>query len=130
MMYIRVVAGLIRFSIQLGFTYFLATKVTFPIYQLRPLLVEIRVAKNTIRDIVRSKKALKKMKSFPDATVANFTKDTDTTCIICHEDMIVDDESSSTAPKRTENSESAEVNVPKKLTGEIKKLPCSHMFHL
>jgi len=51
------------------------------------------------------------MGTFPDAVVADFDGGRDTTCIICHEEMV-----------ETEND-------VQRLTGPTKKLPCSHMFH-
>jgi len=126
MMYIKAVTACVRFAIQSGFTYYLAIKVSFPLYQMRPLLGEIRILKNTIKDIIMSKRALKRMKSFPDAKVCDF-KDSDTTCIICHEEMVIEIDD----PNFQKSSENENETVPKikKLQGEIKKLPCKHMFH-
>lgn len=77
------------------------------------------------------------MKLFPDATAADFTADTDVTCIICHEDMVceVDGPVPETTPAASGDQDGAENVTPperpkiKKLLGEIKKLPCKHMFH-
>lgn len=99
--------------------------------------------KNTIKDIINSRKAIKKMESFPNATVDDFKEDTDTTCIICHEEMcqiteVPIDENEAAAGNSTNNSEPAssgdsadkkpKTKKVKKLLGKIKKLPCGHMF--
>merc|ERR1711974_79608 len=57
------------------------------------------------------RKAIKRMESFPDATIAEFQdQEKDTTCIICHSDMVEGE---------GEN---------RRVTEQLKKLPCGHIF--
>merc|ERR1712072_1000682 len=110
MMYVRLVFTALRLGIQICFVFFLTKTVQFPLYAIRPCFVEAKQLRNTIRDIVRSRKAIKRLQSFPDATLVDFEdEDKDTTCIICHEEMVSGE--------------------PKQLSGQLKKLPCNHTFH-
>lgn len=123
MMYFKLVLSSFRCIVQVSFLYYLSMKARFPLYQLRPVIMEIKIMKNTLRDIVNSKKAIKKMQNFTTAKIEDFTEDKDVTCIICHEDMV--NEKDAPPPKEGEEPKPK----IKFLTGEIKKLPCGHMFH-
>lgn len=125
-MYIKVIISLIRSAILAVFVWQLTISIQFPLHQIRPLMYEIKQLRNVIRDIFRSKKAIKRMKEFPNAKTTDFKEDTDTTCIICHEDMV---NVETTTHEAKEDGTVPEPTVNKTLTGEIKKLPCKHMFH-
>jgi len=96
--------------VQVSFVYYLTKTISFPLFAIRPVIVELKVLKNTFNSIVKSKEAIKKLARFPNATLEDF-KDKDATCIICHSDMVVEDE-----------------NGNKRMTGECKKLNCGHIF--
>lgn len=110
LMQIRLCFCTFRLFVQVSFVYYLTKMISFPLFAIRPVIVELKVLKNTFNSIVKSKEAIKKLARFPNATVEDF-KDKDATCIICHSDMMVEDE-----------------NGNKRLTGECKKLNCGHIF--
>lgn len=112
MMYIRLVFCAVKLCIQVLFVFMLTKRVQFPLYAIRPCFQEAKELRNTIKDIVKSRKAIKRMESFPDATIAEFQDENkDTTCIICHEEMVTGEGSS------------------RVVNDQLKKLPCGHIFH-
>jgi len=112
MMFVRLFFTTVRLVVQACFVFFLTKRVQFPLYAVRPVFVEAKILRNTIRDIIRSRQALRRLMGFPDATVADFADpEKDSTCIICHDDMI-----SGEGANRT-------------ITAQLKKLPCGHIFH-
>jgi len=113
MMFIRLFFSTVRLIVQVGFVYFLTKRVQFPLYAVRPCFVEAKILRNTIRDIIKSRQALRRLQSFPDATITDFADlSKDSTCIICHEDMVTGEGDS------------------RAVTGQLKKLPCNHIFHI
>jgi E3 ubiquitin-protein ligase synoviolin len=112
MMYIRLVFCAIKLCVQVVFVFMLTKRVQFPLYAIRPCFQEAKELRNTIKDIVKSRKAIKRMESFPDATMAEFADvDKDTTCIICHEEMVTGE------------------GAARVVVEQLKKLPCGHIFH-
>lgn len=112
MMYIRLVFCAIKLCVQVVFVFMLTKRVQFPLYAIRPCFQEAKELRNTIKDIVKSRKAIKRMESFPDATITEFADvDKDTTCIICHEEMVTGE------------------GAARVVGDQLKKLPCGHIFH-
>lgn len=110
LMQIRLFFCAFRLFVQVCFVYYLTKTVSFPLFAIRPVIVELKVLKNTFNSIVKSKEAIKKLSRFPSATLEDF-ENKDTCCIICHEEMVVEE------------------NGRKVLTGDCKKLNCGHIFH-
>uniref|UniRef100_A0A3Q3CQT5 RING-type E3 ubiquitin transferase n=1 Tax=Haplochromis burtoni TaxID=8153 RepID=A0A3Q3CQT5_HAPBU len=73
---------------------------TFPLFAIRPMYLAMRQFKKAVTDAVMSRRAIRNMNTYPDATPEDLQA-SDNVCIICREEMV---------------------------TG-AKKLPCNHIFH-
>lgn len=105
-----------RSSISLG-----GFNVSIPINVLRNMFILGRALYIRIRDLVRYRTATADMEArYPTATPEDLRALSDATCIICREELALQEEQPAATPQ-----EQAELrgNVPKKLS-------CGHMFHL
>uniref|UniRef100_H2ZDK5 RING-type E3 ubiquitin transferase n=1 Tax=Ciona savignyi TaxID=51511 RepID=H2ZDK5_CIOSA len=115
MLYIELITGLVRVVLYLCFTFIMVKVHTFPLFSVRPMYLTMRQFKKAVSDIVLSRRAIRNMNTlYPDATAEDLAS-TDSTCIICREEM------------HTTNQDNAQPGVP--AAGTNKKLPCSHVFH-
>jgi hypothetical protein len=97
-----------------------------PLHIIRDVYVTFRSFIQKCRDLYRYRRATRNMNElYPDATEEDLQRTSDSTCIICREDMHIrategDQQpggQSESEPPRTRNSD-----IPK-------KLPCGHIFH-
>ena len=91
----------------------------FPLFVMRPLYMAMRAFKKSITDIVLSRKALRLLGTFPDATLEEINSG-DTTCIICRDEMV-------TGGCWGVFRSCGICNV---YFSACKKLPCAHIFHV
>ncbi|VDM34452.1 unnamed protein product [Hydatigera taeniaeformis] len=114
LLYVDVFVGMLRVFFYLEFAPILWRHHPFPLFIIRPIYLNLRFLKKTIRNLVMSRRAIRLMNSvFHDVSAAEIAASSDTVCIICREEMIShSDASAAVAP-----------------AGTIKRLPCGHIFH-
>ncbi|VDM05317.1 unnamed protein product [Schistocephalus solidus] len=128
MLYADIAVGLFRLSFYLEFAPILWSHHPFPLFMVRPIYLNFRFLRKTVRDLLMSQRAIRLMNTvFQDITVAELAASSDTVCIICREEM----HTLATAPPA--NGETVQQQQPRPSSSEvassIKRLPCSHIFH-
>lgn len=97
-----------------------------PLHIIRDVYVTFRSFVQKCRDLYRYRRATRNMNElYPNATAEDLTGSSDSTCIICREEMQVvdtaqDDENPEAAAYRNESGQNLD---------QPKKLPCGHIFH-
>ncbi|XP_018670411.3 E3 ubiquitin-protein ligase synoviolin-like [Ciona intestinalis] len=115
MLHIELVTGFVRVVLYICFTIIMVKVHTFPLFSVRPMYLTMRQFKKALSDIVLSRRAIRNMNTlYPDATAEDLAT-TDSTCIICREEM------------HAANPEDQPPGSPPPVAN--KKLPCSHIFH-
>ncbi|KAM7540155.1 hypothetical protein Aperf_G00000043957 [Anoplocephala perfoliata] len=114
LLYVDVIVGMLRVLFYLEFAPILWRHHPFPLFIIRPIYLNLRFLKKTIRNLVMSRRAIRLMNNvFHDVSAAEMASSTDAVCIICREEMM---------PAAAEGTL---VIAP----GTIKRLPCGHIFH-
>nr|CAB3266772.1 E3 ubiquitin-protein ligase synoviolin-like [Phallusia mammillata] len=114
MLYVELVTGFCRVLLYICFTAIMVKIHTFPLFSIRPMYLTMRQFKKAVSDIILSRRAIRNMNTlYPDATAEELAS-TDSTCIICREEM---------------NAPAADAQPMQNATGVNKKLPCGHIFH-
>ncbi|VDL59538.1 unnamed protein product [Hymenolepis diminuta] len=120
LLYVDVIVGMLRVFFYTEFAPILWRHHPFPLFIIRPIYLNLRFLKKTIRNLVMSRRAIRLMNSvFGDVTGAEMAASNDTVCIICREEMV------QTAVAGTPT----ETPPPSIAPGTIKRLPCGHIFH-
>uniref|UniRef100_A0A5K3F1A6 RING-type E3 ubiquitin transferase n=2 Tax=Mesocestoides corti TaxID=53468 RepID=A0A5K3F1A6_MESCO len=113
LLYVDVVVGLLRLFFYLEFAPTLWRHHPFPLFIIRPIYLNLRFLKKTVRDLFMSRRAIRLMNTvFQDVTATELAASNDAVCIICREEM------------QTQTDPPAEIPP-----GTIKRLPCGHIFH-
>nr|CAH8841808.1 unnamed protein product [Trichobilharzia regenti] len=114
LLYVDIFIGFIRLAVYVEFMFIMWSLHPFPLFIARPIYLSVRSLKKAIRDVLMSRRAIRYMNTvFRDATAEDLAASSDTVCIICREDMSL----------QTDNTQQA-------ATSTLKKLPCSHIFHV
>ncbi|CDS35938.1 E3 ubiquitin protein ligase synoviolin B [Echinococcus multilocularis] len=113
LLYVDVFVGMLRVFFYLEFAPILWKHHPFPLFIIRPIYLNLRFLKKTIRNLVMSRRAIRLMNSvFHDVSATDMAASSDAVCIICREEMMPQSDTLTTiAP------------------GTIKRLPCGHIFH-
>lgn len=113
--YLDLVTDFIKLCIYLAFFLLVVTFYGLPLHIIRDLYLTMRSFVTRIRDFLRYRQATSQMNiRYPDATEEEVARET--TCIICREDMIV-------------QNRDAAVEHPQPERMRPKKLPCGHVLH-
>ncbi|KAL7063223.1 hypothetical protein AAHC03_0400 [Spirometra sp. Aus1] len=128
MLYADIAVGLFRLSFYLEFAPILWSHHPFPLFMVRPIYLNFRFLRKTVRDLLMSQRAIRLMNTvFQDITVAELAASSDTVCIICREEM------NTVAAATPADGEAAQQQQPRpsgtEVATSIKRLPCSHIFH-
>lgn len=107
------IVDLIKLGIYIAFFFMLLAFYGLPIHIMRDLFMTSRDFVKRLGALLRYRRAIKEMNSFPDATQEELARED--TCIICREEMRIWD---------PENNPGAIDRV------RPKKLPCGHILHL
>ncbi|KAL5113001.1 E3 ubiquitin-protein ligase synoviolin [Taenia crassiceps] len=113
LLYVDVFVGMLRVFFYLEFAPILWKHHPFPLFIIRPIYLNLRFLKKTIRNLVMSRRAIRLMNSvFHDVNAAEIAASSDAVCIICREEMVPQSDPPATVAP-----------------GTIKRLPCGHIFH-
>ncbi|KAI9483590.1 MAG: hypothetical protein EXX96DRAFT_479553 [Benjaminiella poitrasii] len=128
--YVDLVTDFFKLVTYLAFFLYICLNYQLPLHIIRDVYVTFRSFVQKCRDLYRYRRATRNMNElYPNATAEDFTRSSDSTCIICREEMQVTDTSSD----RDSNNNNVEP-VPNRNDNENnldqpKKLPCGHIFH-
>ncbi|KAJ2768618.1 E3 ubiquitin-protein ligase hrd1 [Coemansia nantahalensis] len=124
--YVDLLDDLCRLLVYLGFFVTLMTFYGLPIHILRELYVTVRSFVTRCGDWVRYRKAMHNMQvRYPTVSQPELDAMSDTTCIICREEMAGPSQAQADAwngARRTGHAPALPGDTPK-------RLPCSHVFH-
>jgi len=97
-----------------------------PLHIIRDVYVTFRSFIQKCRDLYRYRRATRNMNElYPDATEEDLRRMSDSTCIICREDMqiaVAEVDPDAEGPSAPEQPRGRNSDIPK-------KLPCGHIFH-
>lgn len=92
-----------------------------PLHIVRDVYVTFRSFIQRCRDLYRYRRATRNMDQlYPNATEEELSQMSDSTCIICREDMHL---------ARNDTTEGNNVQQQRENSDQPKKLPCGHVFH-
>ncbi|CAF0855184.1 unnamed protein product [Adineta ricciae] len=104
MLYSDLILGFIRLTLYMLFIIVMMRIHTFPLFAIRPMFMAMRAFRKSCTDVLESRRAIQNLNTmYPDLTADELANVADTTCIICREDMQVQQ--------------------------SIKRLACQHIFH-
>ncbi|CAF3189543.1 unnamed protein product [Rotaria socialis] len=104
MLYSDLILGLFRLTLYMIFIMVMMKIHTFPLFAIRPMFIAMRAFRKSCNDVLESRRAIRNLNTmYPDLTAEELGNATDTTCIICREEMQVQQ--------------------------SIKRLTCQHIFH-
>ncbi|BHF61028.1 E3 ubiquitin-protein ligase synoviolin [Sparganum proliferum] len=135
MLYADIAVGLFRLSFYLEFAPILWSHHPFPLFMVRPIYLNFRFLRKTVRDLLMSQRAIRLMNTvFQDITVAELAASSDTVCIICREEMNTVAAAAAATPADGEAAQQQQQQQQQRPSGtevasSIKRLPCSHIFH-
>jgi E3 ubiquitin-protein ligase synoviolin len=116
----------LKLSTYLGFFAVIVTFYGVPLNVVRDVYVTARSFITRLRDLMRYRTATRNMdERYPNATQEDMSAMSDHTCIICREEMMVQDNSA------RDQANSPGTTVPARDGPNMtpKKLPCGHIFH-
>ncbi|CAF1519101.1 unnamed protein product [Adineta ricciae] len=104
MLYSDLILGFVRLTLYMLFVIVMMRIHTFPLFAIRPMFMAMRAFRKSCTDVLESRRAIQNLNTmYPDLTADELANVADTTCIICREDMQVQQ--------------------------SIKRLACQHIFH-
>ncbi|KAI0979076.1 hypothetical protein GJ496_011865 [Pomphorhynchus laevis] len=104
LLYADLVCGFFRVLVYSCFVVIMVKIYTVPLFIIRPMYLSLRALKKSINDVVQARRAILNLNSmYPDASEEDLNRNSDRTCIICRDEMQVNQ--------------------------ICKKLPCNHIFH-
>ncbi|CAF0846414.1 unnamed protein product [Rotaria sp. Silwood1] len=104
MLYSDLILGFIRVCLYILFMIVMMKIHTFPLFSIRPMFIAMRAFRKSCNDVIESRRAIHDLNTmYPDLTADELANVADPTCIICREDMQVQQ--------------------------SIKRLGCQHIFH-
>ncbi|CAF1016579.1 unnamed protein product [Rotaria sordida] len=104
MLYSDLLFGFIRVLLYVLFMIVMMKIHTIPLFSIRPMFLAMRAFRKSCSDVIESRRAIHDLNTmYPDLTADELANVSDTTCIICREEMQVQQ--------------------------SIKRLSCQHIFH-
>ncbi|CAF3347943.1 unnamed protein product [Rotaria sp. Silwood1] len=104
MLYSDLILGFFRLTLYMIFIIVMMKIHTFPLFAIRPMFIAMRSFRKSCNDVLESRRAIRNLNTmYPDLTAEELANVADTTCIICREEMQVQQ--------------------------SIKRLSCQHIFH-
>ncbi|CAF3910589.1 unnamed protein product [Rotaria sp. Silwood2] len=104
MLYSDLILGFFRLTLYMVFIIVMMKIHTFPLFAIRPMFIAMRAFRKSCNDVLESRRAIRNLNTmYPDLTADELASVADTTCIICREEMQVQQ--------------------------SIKRLSCQHIFH-
>ncbi|CAF0784923.1 unnamed protein product [Didymodactylos carnosus] len=104
MLYADLILGFFRSLLYMIFMLIMMKIHTFPLFAIRPMFIAMRAFRKSCADVIESRRAIRSLNTlYPDLNAEELAAVTDTTCIICREEMLVQQ--------------------------SIKRLGCQHIFH-
>jgi E3 ubiquitin-protein ligase synoviolin len=124
--YVDLITDFLKLSTYLGFFAVIVTFYGVPLNVVRDVYVTARSFITRLRDLMRYRTATRNMdERYPNATQEEMTAMSDHTCIICREEMMVQD----TSTRNQANPPGTTVPARDGPNMTPKKLPCGHIFH-
>ncbi|KAI8639723.1 hypothetical protein BD408DRAFT_471436 [Parasitella parasitica] len=124
--YLDLVTDFFKLVTYLVFFLYICLNYQLPLHIIRDVYVTFRSFIQKCRDLYRYRRATRNMNElYPNATAEDLSRSSDSTCIICREEMQIvdtnlDDDNPEAAAYRGDNEQSLD---------QPKKLPCGHIFH-
>ncbi|KAH9994003.1 hypothetical protein BJV77DRAFT_1102568, partial [Russula vinacea] len=124
--YVDLITDFLKLSTYLGFFAVIVTFYGVPLNVVRDVYVTARSFITRLRDLMRYRTATRNMdERYPNATQEEMSTMSDHTCIICREEMMVQD----TPTRNQANPPGTTVPARDGPNMTPKKLPCGHIFH-
>ncbi|KAF1800743.1 hypothetical protein V8B55DRAFT_1533240 [Mucor lusitanicus] len=124
--YLDLVTDFFKLITYLVFFLYICLNYQLPLHIIRDVYVTFRSFIQKCRDLYRYRRATRNMNElYPNATAEDLSRSSDSTCIICREEMqIVDTSMDEDNPEAAAYRGDSEQNLD-----QPKKLPCGHIFH-
>lgn len=124
--YLDLVTDFFKLITYLVFFLYICLNYQLPLHIIRDVYVTFRSFIQKCRDLYRYRRATRNMNElYPNATTEDLSRSSDSTCIICREEMqIVDTSMDEDNPEAAAYRGDNEQNLD-----QPKKLPCGHIFH-
>ncbi|KAK4512290.1 uncharacterized protein ATC70_002987 [Mucor velutinosus] len=124
--YLDLVTDFFKLITYLVFFLYICLNYQLPLHIIRDVYVTFRSFIQKCRDLYRYRRATRNMNElYPNATAEDLSRSSDSTCIICREEMqIVDTTMDEDNPEAAAYRGDTEQNLD-----QPKKLPCGHIFH-
>ncbi|KAI7893950.1 uncharacterized protein EV154DRAFT_438868 [Mucor mucedo] len=124
--YLDLVTDFFKLVTYLVFFLYICFNYQLPLHIVRDVYVTFRSFVQKCRDLYRYRRATRNMNElYPNATAEDLTRSSDSTCIICREEMqIVDTTLDEDNPEAAAYRGDTDQNLD-----QPKKLPCGHIFH-
>ncbi|KAI7871734.1 hypothetical protein BDF14DRAFT_1873318 [Spinellus fusiger] len=120
--YLDLITDFFKLVTYIVFFVFLCFYYQLPLHIIRDVYVTFRSFVQKCRDLYRYRRATRNMDElYPDASADDLSRTSDSTCIICREEMhavVVPEGGNREEPRDTHRN-----------TDQPKKLPCGHIFH-
>ncbi|KAL7311572.1 hypothetical protein PS15m_009314 [Mucor circinelloides] len=124
--YLDLVTDFFKLITYLVFFLYICLNYQLPLHIIRDVYVTFRSFIQKCRDLYRYRRATRNMNElYPNATAEDLSRSSDSTCIICREEMEIvdttmDEDNPEAAAYRGDNEQNLD---------QPKKLPCGHIFH-
>ncbi|EPB83523.1 hypothetical protein HMPREF1544_09744 [Mucor circinelloides 1006PhL] len=124
--YLDLVTDFFKLITYLVFFLYICLNYQLPLHIIRDVYVTFRSFIQKCRDLYRYRRATRNMNElYPNATAEDLSRSSDSTCIICREEMQIvdttmDEDNPEAAAYRGDNEQNLD---------QPKKLPCGHIFH-
>lgn len=124
--YLDLVTDFFKLVTYLVFFLYICFNYQLPLHIVRDVYVTFRSFIQKCRDLYRYRRATRNMNElYPNATAEDLTRSSDSTCIICREEMqIIDTTLDEDNPEAAAYRGDTDQNLD-----QPKKLPCGHIFH-
>ncbi|KAL9559232.1 hypothetical protein MBANPS3_000499 [Mucor bainieri] len=124
--YLDLVTDFFKLITYLVFFLYICLNYQLPLHIIRDVYVTFRSFIQKCRDLYRYRRATRNMNElYPNATLDDLSRSSDITCIICREEMQIEDPTmDEDNPEAAAYRGEGEQNLD-----QPKKLPCGHIFH-